>query len=79
MVALPDVDGLKEKIEFAPGFCGRGPGGGGGGGLLFGVPWSRFSINIKFRFTIFCPMHSSMAARENSWRFFISLLRAVPF
>ena len=24
--ALPDVEGLREKIEFAPGFCCRGPG-----------------------------------------------------
>ena len=27
MAALPDVEGLREKIEFAPGFCCRGPGG----------------------------------------------------
>ena len=74
-VTLPDVEGLREKIEFTPGFCCRGL----GGGPLFGVPWNRFSFNIKFRFTVFGSMHSSMAARVNSWRFFISLLRAVPF
>ena len=27
MVALPDVEGLREKIESAPVFCCRGPGG----------------------------------------------------
>ena len=27
MAALLDVEGLREKIEFAPGFCCRGPGG----------------------------------------------------
>ena len=31
MAALPDVEGLREKIEVAPGFCCRGPAGGGGG------------------------------------------------
>ena len=74
MAALPDVEGLREKIEFAPGFVV-----GDLGGPLVGVSWNRFSFNIKFRFITFGPMHSSMAARANSWRFFISLLRAVPF
>ena len=74
MAALLNVEGLREKIEFAPGFCCRGP-----GGPVFGVSWNRFSFNIKFRFTIFGPMHSSMAVRADFWRFFISLLRAVPF
>ena len=27
MAALLDVEGLRGKIEFAPGFCCRGPGG----------------------------------------------------
>ena len=27
MAALPDVEGLREKIEFIPGFCRRRPGG----------------------------------------------------
>ena len=76
MAALPDVEGLREKIEFAPGVCCRGP---GWGGPLFGVSWNRFFINIKFRFTVFGPVHSSTAERANSWRFLISLLRAVPF
>ena len=74
MAALPDVEGLREKIEFAPGFCCRGP-----GGRLFGVSQNRFSFNIKFRFTVFGPMHSSMAARADSLKFFISLLGTVPF
>ena len=74
MAALLDVEGLREKIEFAPGFVV-----GDLGGPLFGVSWNRFSFNIKVRFTIFGPMHSPTAVRANSWRFFISLLRAVPF
>ena len=73
MATLPDVEGLREKIEVAPGFCCRGP---GWGGPLFGVSRNRFSFNIKFRFTVFGPMHSSMAARAESSKFFISLLRA---
>ena len=66
MAALPDVEGLREKIEFDPGFCCRGP----GGGPLFGVSWSSFSLNIKFIFTVFGPMHSATAARADSWKFF---------
>ena len=27
MATLPDVQGLREKVECAPGFGGRGPGG----------------------------------------------------
>ena len=75
MAALSDVEGLREKIEFASGFCCRGP----GGGPLFVVFCNRFSFNIKFRFTIFGPMHSSMAVRAYYWRFFISLFKTVPF
>ena len=65
MAALLDVEGLREKIEFAPVFVV-----GDLGGRLFGVSWNRFSFKIKFKFTVFGPMHSSMAARVNSWRFF---------
>ena len=74
MAALPDVEGLREKIEFALVFVV-----GDLEGPLFGVSWNRFSFNIKFRFTVFGPIHSSMAARANSWRFFISLLKVGPF
>ena len=73
--ALPNVEGLREKMEFAPGFCRRGP---GGGGSLLGVAWNRFPFNVKFRLRIFGPMHSFMA-RADFWRFFISFLRVVPF
>ena len=45
------------------------------GGPLFGVSWNRFSFNIKFRCTVFGPMHFSMEVRANFCRFFISLLR----
>ena len=65
MAALPDVEGLREKIEFALVFVV-----GDLEGPLFGVSWNRFSFNIKFRFTIFGPMHSSMAGRADFWRFF---------
>ena len=74
--ALPNVEGLREKMEFAPGFCRRGP---GGGGSLLGVLQNRFRFNVKFRLTVFGPMHSSMAPRADFWRFFISFLRVVPF
>ena len=73
MAALLDVEGLREKIEFSPGFCCRGP-----GGSLFRVFWNRFSINIKFEFTTFGPVHSFTAARANFW-YFVSLFRAFPF
>ena len=49
---------------------------------LLGVSWNRFPFNVKFRFTIFGPMYSSMAVRADFWRFFFfffSFLRAVPF
>ena len=49
------------------------------GGPLFGISWNRFSFNIKFKFTVFGPVHSSMAARANFLRFFISLFRANLF
>ena len=48
------------------------------GGPLLGVSWNRFSFNIKFKFTVFGPVHSSLAARADFCMFFISLLRAVP-
>ena len=66
MAALPDVEGFREKMEFVPGFCWKGP----GGGSLLGVFQDRFSFNVKFRFTIFGPMHSSTSAvaRADFWR-----------
>ena len=63
--ALPDVEDLREKMEFAPGFVN-----GDLGGLLLGVFQNRFPFNIKFRFTLFGPMYFSMAARTDFWRFF---------
>ena len=41
------------------------------GDALLGVSRNRFPFNVKFEFTIFGPMHSSMVARADSWRFFI--------
>ena len=49
------------------------------GGHLLGVSQNRVPFNVKFRFTIFGPMHSSMAVRADFWRFFISFLRAILF
>lgn len=74
MSALLDIEGFREKMEFAPLFVV-----GDLGVPLFAVSWNRFSFNIKFKFTVFGLVHSSVAARANFWRLFISLLRAVPF
>ena len=46
------------------------------GGPLLGVSRNRIPFNVKFRFTIFVPTHSSAAVRADFWRFFISFLRA---
>ena len=66
MAALPDVEGLKEKMEFSPVFVE-----GDLGIPLFGVSWNRFPFNVKFRFTIFGPMYSSTVARADFWSLFI--------
>ena len=74
--ALPDVEGLREKMEFALLFVE-----GDLGGLLLGVFQKRFFFNIKFRFTLFGPMHFSMAARADFWRcfFFFTFLEKSSF
>ena len=75
MAALLDVEGLREKIKYAPFFFVVGD----LGGPLFGVSWNRFSFNIKLKFTVFGPVLSSVAVRANFGKLFISLLRAVLF
>ena len=70
MAALPDVEVLREKIEFASGFCCRGP----GGGPLFVVFCNRFSFNIKFIFTTLAQCIPLRQQGRIFGGFFIALL-----
>ena len=57
MAAQPDVEGLREKWNLPLVFVE-----GDLGGPLLGVSRNRIPFNVKFRFTLFGPMHFSTAA-----------------